>query len=535
MRKVAVLDLETDPFTYGQMARPFVAEYYDGEKSIVFWGSDCVSRMARALQKESPAVIYAHNGGKFDWLYFLEYLEADMRIVNGRIIQAFLGPHEIRDSYAIMPFPLRDFDKDEIDYEKMRKEVRQQHREEILRYLHKDCTSLYELVTAFFAEFGDGLTIGGSAMKQLKRFHKFTCGGKIFDEKFRKDFYFGGRNQVFKSGIIRMPIKIFDINSSYPYSMKAFLHPVNTGIRVSKYIEKDTCFVVAEGINDGAFPVRNKDGGLDFTVRRGRFCTTIHEWTAALETGCFRPIRIVKTYGFECRQTFAEYVDHFYEARKHAQEIGDKIHKLFYKYVLNSSYGKFAQNPENYSEWKITKFTAEKLPPPWVMAFIHQGKYIIWEKPLDRQHFYNICTGASITGASRSLLLRGLQNARDPLYCDTDSIICRNLSNVPIDESQLGAWKCEATGTVAAIAGKKLYGVYQHGAAPVDGAKKLEELKFEGQTVHCIKKAHKGSRLTGAQILRVAKGDVIRYENPVPNFRLDGTHTFTVRNIRRTV
>lgn len=515
MKKLAVLDIETDPFEYGVIPQAFVVEYFDGEKSIVHWGSDCIQQMAHSLETErTPCVIYAHNGGKFDFLYFLEHMQADMRIVNGRIIQAHLHHHELRDSYAIMPFPLRDFDKDEIDYEKMRPILRDVHREEILRYLHKDCTSLYELVTAFAEEFGDGLTIGGSSLKQLKTFHKFGSGGPEFDAKFRKDFYFGGRNQVFRGGITKMPLKIYDVNSMYPYVMKAYLHPVNVGIQVSKYIEKNTCFVVADGINYGAFPVRTKTGGLDFTVKRGRFNTSIHEWEAALETQCFTPTKIVKTYGFERRESFGTFVDHFYDARKHAKSIGDKIHTLFYKFVLNSSYGKFAQNPENYSEWCITKDGAMQ-PEPWAPAYIYHGKYIIWEKPLDRQQYYNVCTGASITGASRALLLRGICAAHDPLYCDTDSIICGDLRGVPIDEHELGAWKVEATGTSAAIAGKKLYAV------------------FDGDT--CVKKAHKGARLTGEEILSIAKGSVITYQNPVPAFGLDGKHTFTTRRIRRTV
>lgn len=541
MRKIAVLDLETDPFEYGKVPQPFVAEWFDGEQSIVIWDPDCVKKLVRRLiDHPTPTIIYAHNGGKFDYLYFLEYLEADMRIVNGRIIQANIRQHELRDSYAIMPFPLRDFDKDEIDYEKMRPGARDLHREEILKYLHKDCTSLYELVTQFIDEFGDGLTIGGSSLRQLKTFHKFDSGGPQFDEKFRNSFYFGGRVQVFKAGMVKQPLKIYDVNSMYPYVMKSFRHPVSCGISVSPYIERNTAFVVAEGRNDGAFPVRTKTGGLDFTVPTGRFCTSIHEWKAALDTGCFRPTRIVKTYGFARMESFGDFVDHFYDARKHAKLIEDKIHTLFYKYVLNSSYGKFAQNPDNYSEWRITQMDTKHsayLPPPWAPAYIYHGKYIIWEKPLDRKHYYNVCTGASITGASRSLLLRGIHGAVDPVYCDTDSIICRGLSSVHLDDNELGAWKCEAVGTVAAIGGKKLYAVYNDGPAPKPkgNSKPLEELKFDGRAYHCVKKAHKGARLTGAEIRRVALGDVIECQNPVPAFNLDGTHTFTTRRVRRTV
>jgi DNA polymerase elongation subunit (family B) len=519
MRKISVLDIETDPFEYNKIPQPFVAEYFDGKDSIVIWHPDCIRKLARRLlERHEPTIIYAHNGGKFDFIYFLEHLESNLRIINGRIVQAYLGHHELRDSYAIMPFPLRDFDKDEIDYEKMRPNVREKHRDEILSYLHKDCTSLYELVTNFVKEFGDNLTIGGSSLKQLKTFHKFETGGPFFDKKFRSDFYFGGRVQVFKAGIVKQPIKIYDVNSMYPHVMSAFTHPIDTKFRVSKDVHKKSCFVIAEGKNFGAFPVRTKFDGLDFNQPSGTFCATIHEWNAALQTGCFKPTRIIKSYEFLKQSSFGEFVEYFYEARKHAKEIGDKIHTLFYKYVLNSSYGKFAQNPDNFSEWCITQMKDGKesiLPEPWAPAYIHFGKYIIWEKPLERQFYYNVCTGASITGAARSLLLHGIHSATDPVYCDTDSLMCRKLSGVRIDDNELGAWKCEATGELAAIAGKKLYAIFD----------------AEGNVV---KKAHKGARLNGEEIYRIAQGDVIECQNPVPAFKLDGKHTFTTRRMRRT-
>src|SRR5574337_1791244 len=92
MNKIVVLDLETDPFEYGQMIQPFVAGFYDGSRYISIWSDDCVKRLVEILLREpEPLTIYAHNGGRFDFFYFLQYLEKDLRIVNGRIIQARLG------------------------------------------------------------------------------------------------------------------------------------------------------------------------------------------------------------------------------------------------------------------------------------------------------------------------------------------------------------------------------------------------------------------------------------------------------------
>lgn len=528
MNRIAVLDLETDPFEHGKLIQPFVAGFYQGDTFTSFWSGDCVNRLVQFLaDAPEPYTIYAHNGGRFDFFYFLEHIERELRIVNGRIIQAWLGPHELRDSFAIMPFALETYHKTPIDYDKFKPAVREKNRQEIVSYLRDDCVDLYELVTTFVKEFGNALTIGSASMKQLKKFHSFATGNQEYDAKFRKDFYFGGRNQVFKAGITEGKINVYDVNSMYPYAMRAFLHPVSTGIYVGNAIDSKTAFLSVEGRNYGAFPVRQKNNSLDFTTDSGIYHTTIHEFEAALETGSFRPKRIIKTYGFSRRETFAEFVDHFYNARNKARAAGDKIRTIFYKFVLNSGYGKFAQNPENYSDWYITevgefpkdwhdcgKACVDPCPLRWTPAFISGNDYIIWSKPLREHYYYNIATGASITGAARALLLRGIAAAKNPLYCDTDSIICERLDGVSVSDSDLGSWKLECTGTRAAICGKKLYAIW-------DGE-------------NGIKKAHKGARLTYDEIWHVAKGGEVEAANPVPTFKWDGSHSFQKRRIRST-
>jgi|SRR5579859_2226213 len=528
MRQIAVIDLETDPFEYGKMIQPFCGGFYDGERFASWWSGDCVGQIVDFLKGiEFPLIVYAHNGGRFDFFYFLKYLSGDLQIINNRIVRANLGAHELRDSYAIMPFPLEQYHKTPIDYETFRPGVREKHRDEIISYLRDDCVDLHTLCTSFSSEFGDALTIGSASLRQLKKFHKFSSGNAIYDAKFRNDFYFGGRNQVFKSGIIKRPIRVYDVNSMYASVMRDCLHPIGTGIITDSVVRANTAFVVVNGRNDGAFPVRAEDGSLDFTKPYGTFHATIHEFNAALETGSFRPNRIIKTMGFLRLETFNEFVSHFYDARAKAKKDEDKIRTLFYKFVLNSAYGKFAQNPENYFDWRIAPIgelfnewhTCEKsctLPCPllWSPSFMNR-EYIIWKRPIQRSFYYNIATGASITGAARAVLLRGLRAADSPLYCDTDSIICGGLSSVKISDTELGAWKLETTGSMAAICGKKLYAIFD-------------------ETGACVKKAHKGARLTGEEILQIARGKIIENCNPVPAFKFDGTHAFTKRKIRRT-
>ena len=527
MMKLAVLDLETDPFAPDTMVWPFVGGFYTEDRFISWWSPNCVKQMVDFLQNEEEQyVIYAHNGGRFDYFYFLPYLKENMRIVNGRIIQAMLGKHELRDSFAIMPFALKQFEKTEIDYNTFRADLRETHRGTIVSYLRDDCVNLWKLCSSFRSEFGDSLTIGSASLKQLKKFHTFSSGSKQYDSKFREKFYFGGRCQVFKSGIIDGPVNVYDVNSMYPYVMANYLHPMGIGNELSNKIEKNTMFVVVQGVNRGAFPQRMDDGSLDFTTPVGVYHTTIHEYRAALETKTFAPSKILKTYGFHPLGCFDEFVSHFYNARRTASEQGDKIKTIFYKFVLNSAYGKFAQNPQNYFDWSIcpvgelpanwhecVKSCVVDCRLKWSPVWVNQG-YIIWQRPTIKEYYYNIAIGASITGAARAHLLRGLAHAKTAYYCDTDSIICHSLSSVPLGNSALGDWKLETSGDRFACAGKKLYAIWRDG--------KL------------VKKAHKGANLSGDQILDVCRGNIVEYRNPVPNFRFDGTYRFTKRNIRKT-
>lgn len=538
MNRIAVLDLETDPFDHGRMIYPFVAGFYDGETFTSWWSDDCVDRLVSHLESiEEPLTIYAHNGGRFDFFYFLKHIHANLRIVNGRIIQAWIGKHEIRDSFAIMPFALETYHKTKIDYGNFTKENRLAHRDEIVSYLRDDCIDLYDLCTAFVAEFGPTLTVGSAAMKQLQKFHSFVKGNAQYDARFRESFYFGGRNQVFKSGIIKGTIRVYDVNSMYPFVMRDYLHPVSTGIFPDRSVTTQTAFVSVEGRNYGAFPVRRKDNSLDFTVEKGTFHTTIHEFEAALETGTFKPTKILKTYGFSRRESFDEFVTHFYDARQKAKAVGDKIRTIFYKFVLNSAYGKFAQNPENYADWYITqvgevppnwhdcsKSCLEDCREKWSPAFISGNDYIIWEKPLKELYYYNIATGASITGASRAVLLRGIKAAQDPMYCDTDSIICRSMKGVTISDTELGAWKLEAEGNLAAIAGKKTYAIMQDETTVKIAHKGASHLYDRGKI----------RKIEGRDILRIVKGAEVEAVNPVPAFKWDGSYTWTKRTIRQT-
>lgn len=545
---ISTFDFETDPFLYDRKPMPFSWGFYNGSQYWDCWENDSdkliQSFMTLLDSLEVPHMIYAHNGGRFDFLYLMKYFKGDLRIVNGRILEVDYGIHKFRDSYAILPIPLAATgDKLEIDYSKMEVEVREENKEEILIYLKQDCIALYDLVSLFNQEFGSKLTIGGTALNELKQFHPFDPVHKHFDEYLRP-FYFGGRCQAFEKGIIEGDIKVYDVNSMYSYAMAEFEHPYDNKCYEDIIITDETFFIEFEGENYGALPVRTKTG-LDFNIPKGIFLTTIHEYKAGLDTNTIKVNKIIRTINFVKKTTFKTFVSTYRDKRVQAKKAGNLFHDLFYKLILNSAYGKFGQNPENYLEWEISDADVH------LEGYEHEGckieehlDYTLWGKPCEMYNYFNIAVAASITGAARSVLLRALANAERPIYCDTDSIICRELNNIEIDGYKLGAWDLEATGNKFAVAGKKLYALFDN-----DNCVKIAS---KGATLvprdigYLIPKEetdlNKGKKIAkqlaknigGEKILIIANGGEYQFTNDAPSFKLDGRVQFIKRTIRGT-
>lgn len=536
------MDIETDPFKHGQKPEPFLVGLFDGLIFYKFWSDKkgtCIAKAKAFLEDRSPeerGIVYMHNGGRFDFFYLLDWFEGKTVIMNSRIVTANIWltdskvlreskasqyRFQFRDSFAIMPFALSKYKKKEIDIQKLSKEQRGKHKEEIETYLEGDCVYLWELCMEFTREFGEYLTIASASFAQLSRLHSFDKLPQSQDSELRTKFYFGGRVECFQKGIIKQPCNIYDVNSMYPFVMKTFWHPITwvceRGTKLLWPNSKSanvprTFFLTLDGFSQGAFPKRTKDG-VSFPVEAGVFHVSVHEYLAARDLGLFQG-RILETFNFFRASKFDTFVDHFFQARRKAEKAGDEMRKLFYKLILNSAYGKFGLNPSNYFEWRLTK-TEEKLPEPWELDSLMQGSYYVWKKPskVYDWNLYNIAAAASITGAARAMLLRAIFTSSKVLYCDTDSIICGKNFGGKISDN-LGDWKQEAAGNLAAIAGKKMYAIF-------DGEK-------------CVKHANKGVSLEPEQILGICRGDDVITFRDAPTFQRDGSAKFISRKVRMT-
>lgn len=592
-RPLAVLDIETDPFLYGRIPQPFAVEVYTPEHHKQFWGPACIEdSIAYIASFSQEHIIVAHNGGKFDFMYYLQYITGNLKIINGRIVECKCSGQVFRDSYAILPFPLRDYQKDDIDYTKFESDVRHLHRREILDYLHSDCIYLYRLVSRFYSEFGQRyITVGSAAMSQIKQRHTITRTKLSFDRTFRKDFYYGGRVQCFKTGILSGEFSIYDVNSMYPDRMANCKHPADDNYSIGDRITDDTCFVVCSGTNRGGFPSRS-GSGLTFECTSGTFTVTRHEYDMALATHSFVPGTIVRTFDFGLQHDFKDFVSYGFTARQLAKASSDEAGDIAWKYVVNSGYGKFAQNPSNFADWKIAPVSdAPKevcshckgsgecwFPTSTGVCYQcealndfepvmdsdgessiecqychgdgmrwHLDEYdhnnpngpMLWKARTFAMSYYNVATGASVTGASRAKLLHGLSQSDDPLYCDTDSVITAGEFHGDVGKA-LGQWKHEGTGHLAAIAGKKLYCIFANREpelSPVERRKHpwmLKPVWYNRIRFWPIKKAHKGMKLTPGEILSIAQGNEIDVPNDAPTFSVFREPSFIKRTARRT-
>jgi hypothetical protein len=556
-RKVAVLDFETDPFDCATQLEiaPFTCDIYSPELGHnIFWSNDAEKLLADiCMFLESvtdPHTIYAHNGGKFDWQFFGKFLKG-AQLTRGRaIMSAKLGIHTCRDSMHIIPAALSAVQKDVFDYTKLYKTSRDKYKDEIIAYMKNDCIYLYDNVKTFIDEHGLVVSIGQAAMAAFRKVIKVDRTTEAFDDRFRQ-FYYGGRVECLKgAGHFVGDYKLYDVNSMYPAVMAETKHPTSTMFshRRQGVPSDDTFFIVLECDNDGALVGRTENGSLTTKLKHGIFHTTIHEYNVAIKWGKIRNIKIIEMYDFHKSRDFSAFILPLYDEREQIKLrlkrdpscIEDVRRSLFLKLLMNNCYGKFAQNPRKFMAVYCT--AADEYPPEdtekvkldgiGVWGDCGDGRvrpklcgvdYWLWDRPNPGKHFNNVAIAASITGAARAKLLDTICQAIDPIYCDTDSLICKELIGVVLDDSKLGAWALEQQFTEVLIGGKKLYACRQ----VIDGKVVVEKIRHKGIS-------HKNGLTWPEMLTMVLHGEVIQKTNFAPTIGRDGSQVYITRNIKRT-
>lgn len=559
-RPFAVLDCESDPFKVGDVPQPFIWGFWDGgflDENKPYCEFSTALEVADFL-RDKEYVVYAHNGGKFDYHYMLEFIEPfdEIMVISGRLAKFHIGICEFRDSWNIIPVPMAAYKKTKIDYGIFVREERckPENLKKIQVYLRDDCRFQYELVEKFIARYGMHLTQAGASMRQWQKISKLKPPRTDID--FYQTFYpyyYGGRCECFEVGIIKEPFTSVDIHSAYPYAM-LHRHPYYpdydtfTGhVEIMEFLNaqnKETigaAFFKLRAIPRGAFPFRDDDKSLWFPCDDEPRIYHITGWEllAALDTETVEVLEYLECRYFTRLISFADYVHHFYNERKLAMKNGDKANALFGKLFMNSLYGKFAMNPDEFSEYAVFEpelvgYLDDETQEKWaeyndkVYTFAGElGPYVLGRAPVgdDRKRYYNLATAASVTGFVRAYLWRAAQLCEGLIYMDTDCIVARHIGPLEIG-LELGQWEVEGEYVKGAVAGKKLYAFkYRANTGPKD--KKTGKRKS-------WKVASKGVKLNAMEIMTVARGGTVEYKPEVPTYSVYQKPKFINRIVKKT-
>lgn len=550
--RIATLDFETDPFNNKKphdRIEPFLCVLYSEAFPLITLWRDPSEELDAFLTRVKTAIeqipgsftIYAHNGGKFDYMFLIKFLRGNVLFKGSGIMTAQIGKHQLRDSVNICPGKLAAYKKDDIDYRLMTRALREKNKAKIIKYCIADCVYLYERVEHFLKEHGFKLSVGQAAMAALKKHYPANMRIGEQTDAWIRPFFFGGRSECIqgRKHVFDPALKVYDVNSMYPSVMAHCAHPIDGQFNQRSRAalpNANTVFIELECDNNRALMSRvdiadehHNKGDVTYDIAHGRFFTTIWEYNVALRYNLISNIKIIRCIDYENRSTFADFVLPRYALRERLKlqlDACDDHNTLEYaslklqatdiKDILNNAWGKFAQNPRRFKESYLTDPGA-KVPPelhdaenPWGIAAcgnthyapnIQTDYYDIWERDSPSKRFNNIATGASITGAARARLLEAIQHAENPLYCDTDSLLCTHLdgSKVEINPAKLGAWKLENEWTEAIIVAKKGYFLYNANTG-------AEKFRWKGAPHAALNRSIYERTFAGESIVTVATG-----------------------------
>jgi hypothetical protein len=274
---------------------------------------------------------------------------------------------------------------------------------------------------------------------------------KLKDKELDKQFfeieklsYYGARNELFFQGYAKN-VNIYDINSLYPYVMANNEYPIkkltklyNIDLNSLEQLLNDYCLIakvklnLPETLRYGIFPLRlcrkcliqncshKTYSKLFFPI--GRFSTylTTNEVKLALQNNYIENVEEV--YLYAKKPIFRNFVEYFYEMKKKSKK--GSIDYLFSKLIMNSLYGKFAQQKDipkfigyasnfvDYDNWYYEGYRYEQIG--YNIYKIVKKQFGVYSFPAIASH---------ITANARLKLYEYMQISKNNLlYVDTDSL-----------------------------------------------------------------------------------------------------------------
>lgn len=393
--------------------------------------------------------------------YQFNILLSDKGMFYSMVIQ---GPHskvKIIDSLKILNFKVADIArafnlpilKGEIDYDLPRPigwAITSQER----KYIEHDVLIVAKALEILFDQGLTKMTQGSNALKDFK-----DIKGKDFSYLFPvmsvemhddiKQSYKGGftyLNPKFKNKTVMEGI-VLDKNSMYPWVMKEKLLPHGEPeYYEGRYVESESFPLYIQMIRCN-FKLKPDHIPTIQIKNPGPWCPTEYLTDSMGEdvvlTLCkpdmelfleqYNVTNLEYIHGYMFRGSvgiFDEYIDKWYKVKEESTLNGNKAMRTLAKLMLNSLYGKFGTSPH----------VRGKIP------FYSNGsiQYKPDEEKLKKPIY--VPMASFITAYAREECIRSAQAVYDRfIYADTDSLHLTGVypPNLDIDDTRLGAWKCE--------------------------------------------------------------------------------------------
>jgi hypothetical protein len=413
--------------------------FYDGIDYFFFTSISKFLDFLTQSKRYNGYKIYAHNGGKFDFLFCIEdaldrrwkikMMNRSGSLINIRI-RTSKTSFQFCDSLALLPKSLAELTKVfDVVHKKQKMKFNEKtvissrnpkHRE----YLKYDCMGLYEVLTKFFAsEFvvKPQLTIASQSLNTFKeKFLKFDLEAMYLDheEDIRSNWYAGGRVEVFKG--YGRHIRVYDVNSLYPYTM---LEEMPCGVpKLSERYERGKigfykvkiqgmpelyCSPLLKRIPKGSYFENyycNGDGYYYLSSAMLEYLKSEFDISFRVDYGYIFPKR---------KEIFRKFVETFYRIK---QENSDNALGFIAKLFLNSLYGKFGQ-----TRWKDSIEVWSKDLKNFVSFDDYYGLMLVTRE--SHSKFILPYLASYITDLARLIHFKYMNLDQSSLfYCDTDSI-----------------------------------------------------------------------------------------------------------------
>lgn len=438
----------------------------------------------------------------------------------------------IQDSLKVLPFSVEKvakafnlpIDKLDIDYT-MTRPLGYEPTEEELLYLLHDCKIVGDALKMLFDSGLDRMTAASNSLHAFKQTIDKKRFRKIFpvldcDADIRKS-YRGGYTYCdprFKNQIVG-PGQVFDVNSLYPSRMRYCKLPYGEPKRFNGQYEPDRVYNLYVQYIRCQFTL--KPGFLPTIQikKSSRFmeheyvsdskdeevilCLTNIDLEIFLKHYDVFNLEYLAGYKFKSSDSlFSEFVDHWMKVKVDAELDGNMGMRTLAKLIMNSLYGKWAVSPDVLSAY------------PYLEENI--VKYKISE-PDEREPLY-IPAASFITAYARQTTINAAQANYDRFcYADTDSIHILGIeapAEIEVDDTKLGAWKCEMIFSQAKYLRSKCY--MEIGYDPKKPSKIFSKVTVAGMS----DKIHKyvtldnfelgkkfSSEETGDRVIRIAVHD----------------------------